>query len=152
MSAGDEWAFFVPAADWDPGTKKTPAGYLTGSAKDYRFLSSNQERRIHHQTRAKIARAWRHAAKEAACLQAPGLVLNRARIVVRFVKDDNRSYDPGNLYPIAKPIVDGLVDARILEDDDHTRLIGPDPRHGGNDTKRPGVWVRIIDMEGARHD
>lgn len=40
-------------------------------------------------------------------------------------------YDPGNLYPVGKAAVDGLVDSGILVDDDWKHLDGPDMRHGG---------------------
>ncbi|WJV48932.1 hypothetical protein [Streptomyces flavofungini] len=38
--------------------------------------------------------------------------------------------DPANWYPSFKACVDGLVDQGILEDDDHTRVVGPDMRLG----------------------
>lgn len=41
-----------------------------------------------------------------------------------------RRRDPGNWAPSAKAAVDGMVDAGLLEDDNSTRLLGPDPRLG----------------------
>jgi hypothetical protein len=40
-------------------------------------------------------------------------------------------YDPNNLWPTVKAVVDGFVDAGLLADDDHLHVIGPDMRHGG---------------------
>ena len=38
--------------------------------------------------------------------------------------------DPANAAPMFKAIVDGCVDAGVLDDDDATRVAGPDPRLG----------------------
>ena len=38
--------------------------------------------------------------------------------------------DPGNAAPMFKAIIDGCVDAGVLDDDDATRVTGPDPRLG----------------------
>jgi hypothetical protein len=40
-------------------------------------------------------------------------------------------YDPNNLWPTVKAVVDGLVEAGFLADDDHVHVLGPDMRHGG---------------------
>ncbi|WP_371634448.1 hypothetical protein OG693_39260 (plasmid) [Streptomyces sp. NBC_01259] len=45
-------------------------------------------------------------------------------------KPGTRRRDPANWSPSAKAAVDGLVDAGILPDDNHTRLLGGDPRLG----------------------
>jgi len=39
-------------------------------------------------------------------------------------------FDPANWYPSFKAAIDGLVDVRLIEDDDHTRVAGPDMRPG----------------------
>lgn len=41
-----------------------------------------------------------------------------------------RRRDPANWYPSFKALLDGLVDQGVLQDDDHTRLVGPDMRIG----------------------
>lgn len=41
-----------------------------------------------------------------------------------------RVADPANAAPMFKAIVDGCVDAGVLDDDDATRVNGPDPRLG----------------------
>ena len=54
---------------------------------------------------------------------------NRVRIILTVRFNDKRRHDVGNLYPyVAKPIVDGLVDARLVPDDDDAHVIGPDLR------------------------
>ena len=97
-----------------------------------RLVSSN--RRIHHMVRAEVCASWRKLAHDAA-VAAYGHAdvgetwLPRARIVVTFRFPDLRRREVSNLYPfVAKPIVDGLVDARIVPDDDDRHVIGPDMR------------------------
>lgn len=41
---------------------------------------------------------------------------------------DRRRRDVHNLMPTVKPIIDGFVDARILQDDSDQYLVGPDLR------------------------
>lgn len=62
--------------------------------------------------------------------------LERARIVCELRFTDRRRRDPGNWAPTAKACVDGLVDAHIFADDDHTRVVGPDMRMGPTVTQR----------------
>ncbi|MFJ7023195.1 hypothetical protein ACIQUW_33020 [Streptomyces sp. NPDC101117] len=57
--------------------------------------------------------------------------LERAHIFYVIHPDTKtRRRDPGNWSPSAKAAVDGLVDAGVLPDDNHERLLGPDPRIG----------------------
>lgn len=90
-----------------------------------RLFTSNQ--RLHWRTRAKVTKAIRGAAMEAAF----GLPeLQRAHVTAVLHPHDKRRRDPANWYPAVKAAVDGIVDAGVLEDDDATRLIGPDMRLG----------------------
>jgi hypothetical protein len=53
----------------------------------------------------------------------------RAHVTVTFRFPNNRRRDVHNLLPlVAKPIVDGIVGAGILPDDDDKHLVGPDLR------------------------
>lgn len=105
------------------------------------WISSND--RHHHQVRARLTRAWRMA----------GLIhgrnariptLNRASITAHVHKPRGGRYDPGNLYPTAKALVDGFVDAGILPDDDWKHLDGPDMRHGGKGPAQLVITIREI--------
>lgn len=97
-----------------------------------RLISSN--RRIHHMVRSEVANYWRALGREVihdsyghadeGCSWH-----TRARIVVRFRFPDLRRRDCHNLYAyVIKPLVDGMIDARLLPDDDDLHLIGPDVR------------------------
>lgn len=57
-----------------------------------------------------------------------------------------RRRDSGNWSPSAKAAVDGLVDAGVLPDDDHTRLLGPDPRMG-DPVKGSQLVLYITDLD-----
>jgi crossover junction endodeoxyribonuclease RusA len=100
----------------------------------------NANRRTHHHIRAMRTRLIRAAAieavaehrplMEALAAAKPGVLFQRARIVGYLRPARAGRADPANWYPSFKAAVDGLVDAGLLEDDDHTRLVGPDMRLG----------------------
>ncbi|MGW3144885.1 hypothetical protein ACWDG1_09425 [Streptomyces sp. NPDC001177] len=103
-----------------------------------RLLNANQ--RMHHKPKAKLTAAIRDAAMEAvsdnpalmAALAAakPGPLYERAHILGILRPATARRADPANWYPSFKAAVDGLVDAGLFDDDDHTRVVGPDMRLG----------------------
>lgn len=102
------------------------------------LLNANQ--RLHHKPKGKLTKAIRNAAHQAvtedpaimaALAEAkPGPLFQRAHILGIVRPRSNRRMDPANLYPSFKAAVDGLVDAGLFEDDDHTRVVGPDMRLG----------------------
>lgn len=105
----------------------------------------NSNMRIHRMAQAKLTKTWRAAAANAAANVAP--LTPPVRIIAHIWKPRGGRYDPGNLYPTAKAAVDGLVDAGILTDDDHTRVIGPDLRHGGKGEAR--IIIEITESRTA---
>lgn len=56
--------------------------------------------------------------------------LDRIHIVCVLHFADSRRRDPNNWAPTAKAIVDGLVDAGVVDDDSAQYVIGPDMRLG----------------------
>lgn len=103
-----------------------------------KLLNANQ--RIHYRVRAETTAAIRGAAREA-CLTHPPLraalvlagelpVLQQAWILGVIHPGSRRRLDPANLYPSFKAAVDGIVEAGVLEDDDHLHVLGPDMRLG----------------------
>ncbi|WP_433235482.1 hypothetical protein ACQPYK_25415 [Streptosporangium sp. CA-135522] len=110
------WFDERPPPDW---TVELPVGMT--------LLNSNQ--RLHPMAKAKLTKALRGAGRDAAAaLGVPHF--DRVYVIGELRPVDRRRRDPGNWYPSAKAVVDGLVDAGVLDDDDHTRLIGPDMRIG----------------------
>lgn len=62
--------------------------------------------------------------------------------------DPSRRRDPNNWSPTTKAAVDGLVDGRLLADDSHQHVIGPD--HRLDPEPCPVGHVRItLDLEDA---
>ena len=103
-----------------------------------KLLNANQ--RPHHRVRANLTSAIRNAAMSA-CSEDPAMraalvlaadqpLLQHAYILGVLHPPSRRRADPANWYPSFKAAVDGIVDAGVLEDDDHTRLVGPDMRIG----------------------
>lgn len=88
----------------------------------------NSNHRTHRMVEARRVKAWRDAARAAAdqCASFVG----PAHIVATIHKTRAGRWDAGNLYPTAKAIVDGLVDAGVFVDDSNEYVIGPDMRAG----------------------
>lgn len=82
--------------------------------------TSNKERTLHHFTRAKKVKEWRNAS----CVAAKARRIPRMKAVeIRFIPhrlDKRGMADTGGHFPVAKAMIDGLVDAGILTGD------GPD--------------------------
>jgi len=91
------------------------------------LLNANQ--RLHWRKRSDITKALRAAGKQAA-LDARVPRLERAHIDAVYKPPNRRRRDVANLYPSFKAVIDGLVDAGVLEDDDDKHLTGPDMRLG----------------------
>lgn len=106
------------------------------------LLNANRTRRMHWATVRTMAREVRLAAKIAARAEKiPHL--ERAHITyVIHPHPTGRRRDPGNWAESAKAAVDGLVDAGVFDDDDSSRVTGPDPRLG--DPVAGGQLVLII--------
>ena len=102
------------------------------------FINSNS--RMHPQKKGKLTRLWREAAK-AAALGLPPFACP-VHIVAYVQKPVRNRFDPGNWYPTAKAVVDGIVDAQLLTDDDWKRVVGPDMRRA-----EPGPAALIITIE-----
>ncbi|MGW2379275.1 hypothetical protein [Streptomyces sp. NPDC001658] len=125
---------------------EVPAAVVAAGARPYvialrvgiKLLNANQ--RLHHKRRNEYTGAIRSAAMEAvsecpALMDAlaaakPDPLFERAHILGVLHPQDKGRRDPANWYPSFKAAVDGLVDAGLFEDDDHTRVLGPDMRLG----------------------
>lgn len=90
----------------------------------------------------RIIAEWRTCAGYAA-LRAHLPTLARAYMLAEFRFPDRRRRDPANWYPTVKACIDGIVDAGVLPDDSHDRLIGPDMRMGPLSTKADGPFMLL---------
>ena len=88
-------------------------------------LSLNQ--RLHHYTRASKTKFWRELAA-AKCREQGVPVMGRARVEVWFRFPRNAKREVSNLQATSKALVDGVVDAGVLEDDRDEFCQGPDNR------------------------
>lgn len=120
----------APAVDTRPYVIELPARLS--------LLNSNQ--RLNKHERSELTRIIR-AAASAAVEECPSLldvrdavrpapVFQRAHILGVLHPHTRGRRDPANWYPSFKAATDGLVDAGLFADDDHTRVLGPDMRLG----------------------
>jgi hypothetical protein len=136
-----------PAATTAAGPR--PAPFVIPLPKGLRLMNANQ--RLHYRRRAEYTEAIRSAAMQAvsdcpALMEAlaaakPGPLFQRAHVLGILHPPTGGRRDPANWYPTFKAAVDGIVDAGLLEDDDHTRLLGPDMRLG---EKRKGGQIVLV--------
>lgn len=107
----------------------------------------NMNDRGHWAPRAESVRVWRTASFVAA-RNALGLNLRLGMSVVSFilpVKSLKVRHDPSNLYPTVKAILDGMVDAKVWDDDDrhHVATTEPDLARGGLVHVSITPWVAV---------
>lgn len=102
----------------------------------------NLNDRTHYRPKAAMTKLWRTAAYDAA-VAANIPTLARATITGYIYKNRAGRYDPHNLFPTLKAVIDGIVDAGVLEDDDHTHLRAA-IEHGGIDRTMPPHIVITI--------
>lgn len=87
------------------------------------FVTLNQ--RLHHQVKAKRVKPWRSTtALVLKSFKIPPFT-ERAEIVAAWHGTTNARRDPSNALATLKPIIDGMVDAGVLIDDDDAHLYGP---------------------------
>lgn len=94
------------------------------------WINSNQ--RLHRMELAARVKFWRassyvHARRIG---EAERSFSGPVHIVCTVHKTRAGRWDAGNLYPTAKAIVDGLVDAGVIPDDSNEWVTGPDMRAG----------------------
>jgi crossover junction endodeoxyribonuclease RusA len=108
------------------------------------LLNANQ--RLHYKPKGRITRQLRgDAFKLAKHHKVPRL--KRAQVVCFYdppTRGRSAAKDVHNLYPTGKALVDGLVDAGVLEDDRDEFLVGPDMRPG---TPYPGGRIVLLITE-----
>lgn len=112
-----------------------------------KFLSLND--RMHHHPKARLIKAWRQAAVEAAETAGLPKGLPRVHVGIAVVKATNRAYDVHNLVATAKAAIDGLIDYGLCADDSNDYLTGPDMRPGGTGDPALRVVVTVLEVMAA---
>lgn len=114
---------------------------------DLKWINANQK--LHWGDSSPQVRSWRHAVAVAAFNADVPSGMDYAQIHGFVFKPTARIYDPANLAPTMKAIVDGLVqNYGLLPDDDYLHLDGPHLHHGGIDRSGPErIEVLILEKE-----
>ena len=101
--------------------------------------------RLHWRARATRTKRLRETAA-IAWQQAGHPTFTRAHITATVHYPGDYRADPANIIStVIKAIVDGVVDAGALPDDDHAHLIGPDARRGPKTGSR-SLWRITLDV------
>ena len=104
-----------------------PMGLTKSGGRTALWLNAND--RGSWRRRHQLTKVWRTLARTAA-VNACIPPLDRVHVTATIHKTRGGRWDPANLYPTVKAVIDGLVDARVLEDDSHEYVTGPDMRAG----------------------
>lgn len=112
-----------PEPVWEAVIRLAASDVLNLNDREHWRLKANKSKHI-RQLAKQIARASR----------APHL--KRALLTVEIAFPDRKRRDPHNWMATVKPIVDGLVKAGVLPDDDAEHLLGPDLRRHPEVTKK----------------
>lgn len=116
------------------------------------LLSINRSNGTHWRTYRANADQWKHATNhdihqwknEHPSHQIP--TLTHAQIDIWIYKARRGRYDPSNLYPTAKALIDTYISAGLLPDDDYEHLDGPHLHHGGFSKTSPGLLIVITPL------
>ena len=111
------WTITVPA----------PVGLNRNGKRTALWLTANARRKWW--AKAPLVRQWRALGRKAAT-EAALPPLDRVEIKAYVHRARGGRFDPSNWADTAKAVLDGIVDARVIEDDSHEYVIGPDMRAG----------------------
>lgn len=93
-----------------------------------KWITSNK--RLNPYAKARMVKDWREIASWRGHRDLGSLNLEKSYVVCELRMHAKRRRDPANWEPTAKAVMDGLVDAGVFVDDDHTHVTGPDMRIG----------------------
>ena len=111
----------------------------------------NANSRKHSADRSTKTSIWRPAGRAAAQAAALPVLVPFVTIHATIYKPRAGRYDPTNLYPTIKAIIDGLTDYGLTEDDDYRHVDGPHMHHGGFDKTNPRIELTIITHQEPPH-
>lgn len=108
------------------------------------WISANRQE--HWAPRARRVKAWRLATWSRARHEEP--FDGQVDVFFEFHKALGRNvrWDPANLAPTAKACLDGIVDAKILVDDDSRHVRAVSYSDGGR-RERPAITITIKEVE-----
>lgn len=105
-------------------------------------INPNQARKHHWRKLAELIRNYRFEGW-AACRakNLPQLMAEKATITMSFNFHDKRRRDVANFAASTKPLIDGLVDYKLLKDDD--QITWMPPTMTVDRTRDAGVYLRV---------
>lgn len=115
---------------------------LTFTIPNDLWLSANQ--RLHWRPKAERTSWLRDFAATRAEFGPHGRYTRPVHVTAHIGYPTNGRADPANAAPTVKALIDGLVDAGVFIDDDHTHLIGPDYRR---DTVKAPRGLHTVRLE-----
>lgn len=119
---------------------------LTISVHKALWITANQ--RLHWSTRMRRTRMLRaYAASEARINGLSGRRLGPCVVTALIGYASATRADPANAAPTVKAIIDGLVDARVWDDDDHTHIPSVAFTRDPNKTPKGTHTVTLIIQE-----
>ena len=101
-------------------------------------LSANQ--RMHWRTRAALTRELRDTAR---LLTRRLPRTDRLVVTLHYLPRNRRRRDALNVYPTVKALVDGIVDAGVVPDDDTEHVSTPEPVIHEPDGSGPKLWLDL---------
>lgn len=111
----------------------------------------NANARSHWAVTSDLTKTWRRAtywyARQAMGTKPVRFAHAHVQILIGFT--DNRRRDISNWAPTAKAVVDGIVDAGVLVDDDDAHMTGPELRRGPKSDTQPYLIVTITETPGG---
>jgi crossover junction endodeoxyribonuclease RusA len=112
------------------------------------LLNANQQRKAGHWSNYyTIIRNLRHTTKQLACKERIPKNLPQVRIRAIYHPPDNRRRDSTqNYFPSIKACIDGLVDAKIITDDNDKIVTSVEMVRGDN-IKKGQLVIEIIEVD-----
>ena len=119
-----------------------PMGLTKSGSRTALWLTANDRRKW--RAKAALVRQWRALGRKAAT-EAAVPPLDRVEIKAYVHRTRGGRFDPSNWADTAKAVLDGIVDARVLEDDSHEYVTGPDMR-AGEPRQHPCLVLTIAEI------
>jgi crossover junction endodeoxyribonuclease RusA len=108
-----------------------------------RPFTINAERRMHHMERARHVREWR--TKSASLAKVKGIPALTAVHIHAHPHLKGRLQDADACHPSVKAVIDGLVDAGVIPDDD-PRYVRAVTYHAPTRAKADFLLVTVVDL------
>ncbi|QKY79000.1 hypothetical protein Jinkies_52 [Arthrobacter phage Jinkies] len=108
------------------------------------FLNANQ--RLDRWEKARRVKAWRReACRLAGFASLPGGI-SQLQVDAYVIKPVANNYDPANYQDTAKPVLDGLIDYGLAQDDNRKIVTGPFMHDGGKGEPALRVVVTVLEV------